>query len=305
MSLDLHRSQEAHARSVDASAQPPASSPRRAAWCAGPPPLRRSPTTSSISACSTRRAGGPVQLVRLFDGDLPESAKKRKKKKADLESLLHLPPLPRCPGGALLTLGSGSRPNRRRGALLGLDAAGALLGQVQGDRPRAALRVARQALRRGQHRGRADRRRRPDAAAARQQGRAERDRPLRLARARALAPRRGRRRAAAAGRARVRPRPGRRHRLRLHRLPPPCPKAAGCSARSPKTPTTPSTTAPAAAWRSASSAPRTSCRRWRTLSRGARSKASRRGCSRARSSSAWSPTPTTPTQPAEYGTATL
>lgn len=74
---------------------------------------------------------GPVQLVRLFDGDLPESAKKRKKKKADLESLALLPPLPRCPGGALLTLGSGSRPNRRRGALLGLDAAGALLGQVR------------------------------------------------------------------------------------------------------------------------------------------------------------------------------
>ena len=74
---------------------------------------------------------GPVQLVRLFDGDLPESAKKRKKKKADLESLVHLPPLPRCPGGALLALGSGSRPNRRRGALLGLDAAGALLGQVK------------------------------------------------------------------------------------------------------------------------------------------------------------------------------
>jgi hypothetical protein len=74
---------------------------------------------------------GPVQLVRLFDGDLPESAKKRKKKKADLESLVHLPPLPRCPGGALFTLGSGSRPNRRRGALLGLDGVGALLGQVR------------------------------------------------------------------------------------------------------------------------------------------------------------------------------
>ena len=76
-------------------------------------------------------SSGPVQLVRLFDGDLPESAKKRKAKKADLETLVLLPPLPRCPGGALLALGSGSRENRKRGALLGLDAAGALLGQVR------------------------------------------------------------------------------------------------------------------------------------------------------------------------------
>ena len=74
---------------------------------------------------------GPVQLIRLFDGDLPESAKKRKAKKADLETLVLLPPLPRCPGGALLALGSGSRPNRMRGALLGLDAAGAPLGPVR------------------------------------------------------------------------------------------------------------------------------------------------------------------------------
>jgi len=73
----------------------------------------------------------PVQLIRLFDGDLPESAKKRKAEKADLETLLLLPPLPRCPGGALLALGSGSRPNRRRGALLGLDTLGAVLGQVR------------------------------------------------------------------------------------------------------------------------------------------------------------------------------
>ena len=39
--------------------------------------------------------------------------------------------MPRCPGGALLALGSGSRPNRRRGALLGLDTLGAVLGQVR------------------------------------------------------------------------------------------------------------------------------------------------------------------------------
>ena len=80
---------------------------------------------------------GPVQLVRLFDGDLPDSAKKRKKKKADLESLLLLPPLPRCPGGALLTLGSGSRPNRHRGALLGARCRRRPARPGPGDRPRA------------------------------------------------------------------------------------------------------------------------------------------------------------------------
>jgi hypothetical protein len=74
---------------------------------------------------------GPVQLIRLFDGDLPESEKKRKARKADLETLLLLPPLPHCPGGALLALGSGSRPNRMRGTLLGLDTLGAALGQVR------------------------------------------------------------------------------------------------------------------------------------------------------------------------------
>ncbi len=73
----------------------------------------------------------PVQLIRLFDGDLPASAKKRKAEKADLETLLLLPPLPGCPGGALLALGSGSRPNRMRGALLGLDTSGAVLGPVR------------------------------------------------------------------------------------------------------------------------------------------------------------------------------
>jgi hypothetical protein len=39
--------------------------------------------------------------------------------------------MPHCPGGALLALGSGSRPNRMRGALLGLDPLGALLGDVR------------------------------------------------------------------------------------------------------------------------------------------------------------------------------
>ncbi|MEP7301831.1 MAG: hypothetical protein ABI699_09910, partial [Caldimonas sp.] len=78
-------------------------------------------------------AGGaaPVRLVRLFEGDLPESAGKRKKRKADLEVLLRLPPGTDWPDGALLALGSGSRPNRCRGALLALDGQGEVHGPAR------------------------------------------------------------------------------------------------------------------------------------------------------------------------------
>jgi len=68
--------------------------------------------------------GTPGRLIRLFPGDLPTKAKSRKRRKPDLEALTLLP---RCTGhahGALLALGSGSRPNRRGGALLTLDAQG-------------------------------------------------------------------------------------------------------------------------------------------------------------------------------------
>ena len=66
----------------------------------------------------------PLRLVRVLAGRLPEDAKKRKKKKPDLESLVLLPADDTHPGGALLALGSGSRPNRFVGALLPLDASG-------------------------------------------------------------------------------------------------------------------------------------------------------------------------------------
>lgn len=66
----------------------------------------------------------PLRLVRLFEGDLPAFAKKRKSQKPDLESLLFLPASDESPNGSLLALGSGSRPNRFTGALLGLDARG-------------------------------------------------------------------------------------------------------------------------------------------------------------------------------------
>lgn len=73
----------------------------------------------------------PGRLIRLFDGDLPDSAKKRKAQKADLEALLLLPSTAQWPAGALLALGSGSRPSRFSGALLKLDERGEAHGPAR------------------------------------------------------------------------------------------------------------------------------------------------------------------------------
>lgn len=75
-------------------------------------------------------ASTPGTLLRLLDGDLPKDKSKRKKAKPDFESLALLPPLPGCPAGALLALGSGSRPNRETGVLLALDVHGAPNGRM-------------------------------------------------------------------------------------------------------------------------------------------------------------------------------
>lgn len=69
-------------------------------------------------------------LLRLLDGDLPQDKSKRKKAKPDFESLVLLPPLPGCAAGALLALGSGSRPNRETGVLVSLDVQGAPNGRM-------------------------------------------------------------------------------------------------------------------------------------------------------------------------------
>jgi hypothetical protein len=66
----------------------------------------------------------PGHLIQLFDGALPEAKRERKKKKPDLEALTLLPAFGDYPHGALLALGSGSRSNRRMGALLALDTQG-------------------------------------------------------------------------------------------------------------------------------------------------------------------------------------
>jgi hypothetical protein len=73
----------------------------------------------------------PGRLVRLFDGDLPLPKAQRKALKPDLEVLLALPAWPGSPHGALLALGSGSRPNRQAAVLMPLDAGGDLQGTIR------------------------------------------------------------------------------------------------------------------------------------------------------------------------------
>lgn len=72
----------------------------------------------------------PGTLVRLLEGDLPRDKGPRKKAKPDLETLAQLPPLPGCPAGALLALGSGSKPQRETGVLVGLDVQGIPNGRM-------------------------------------------------------------------------------------------------------------------------------------------------------------------------------
>ena len=76
-------------------------------------------------------AGRAGSLVRLFPGNVPSRKKARKKVKRDLESLVRLPVFDGFPHGALLALGSGSRPRRRAGALVALDEEGGVCGVVK------------------------------------------------------------------------------------------------------------------------------------------------------------------------------
>ena len=73
---------------------------------------------------------GDGKLIRLFPGDLPDKPEARKAVKPDLEALVRLPPFEACPHGALLVLSSGSRPNRRTGVVLALDADSRLTGPL-------------------------------------------------------------------------------------------------------------------------------------------------------------------------------
>jgi hypothetical protein len=73
----------------------------------------------------------PGELVRVFDGKLPDGKKERKKVKPDLEALTLLPPQPTYPQGALLAIGSGSKDNRQKAVFLALDADGKTQGEPQ------------------------------------------------------------------------------------------------------------------------------------------------------------------------------
>lgn len=61
------------------------------------------------------------ELFRCFDGDLPADKEERKAEKPDLEVLTLIPHSTGSSQQALLALGSGSKKNRRRGAIIPLD----------------------------------------------------------------------------------------------------------------------------------------------------------------------------------------
>jgi hypothetical protein len=62
----------------------------------------------------------PGRTVPLFEGQLPAGKVARKQRKPDTETLLLLPASRAAPHGALLTLGSGSRPQRCRAVCIAL-----------------------------------------------------------------------------------------------------------------------------------------------------------------------------------------
>lgn len=73
---------------------------------------------------------GPGRRVQLFEGELPSDHKERKAEKPDLEALTALPAIPGYPFGALLGVGSGSKPSRQRAVLLRLDEHGVIDGDA-------------------------------------------------------------------------------------------------------------------------------------------------------------------------------
>lgn len=69
------------------------------------------------------------QLYRCFDGELPLEYEERKAVKPDIEALTLLPDFSNSDHSILLALGSGSKKNRHRSALIPLDHAGNIAAQ--------------------------------------------------------------------------------------------------------------------------------------------------------------------------------
>lgn len=90
-------------------------------------------------------AGSPGVLHRLIDGELPHGRAARKRRKPDLETLLHLDASMRH-GPALVALGSGSAPNRCRGWLIGLTHHGTPAGPARAFDIAPLVRVLQGAL---------------------------------------------------------------------------------------------------------------------------------------------------------------
>jgi hypothetical protein len=110
--------------------------PGRPAWLSAASGLVRTASEFCVVADDELHLGrfaldqqSPGRLLRLFSGNLPDKPKPRKKRKPDLEVLLRLPASADYPHGALLALGSGSREQRRRGALLALGVQGRVVGK--------------------------------------------------------------------------------------------------------------------------------------------------------------------------------
>lgn len=70
----------------------------------------------------------PGTLLRLRAGALPDGYDERKADKPDVEALTLLPRSQQYPHGALLALGSGSRPNRQTAFVIQLNEGGAVTG---------------------------------------------------------------------------------------------------------------------------------------------------------------------------------
>ena len=75
-------------------------------------------------ACFDAAGESPGTAMRLFDEEWPDAQRARKARKADLEALAAFAPSALFPHGALFAMGSGSKPNRERGALLALTGEG-------------------------------------------------------------------------------------------------------------------------------------------------------------------------------------